>query len=434
MHEEAFNAPSREIFLRLDIFFDSTPLQVTKSNYLVDASWLEESGAESTNPFGTVSSNELSFRLFNDKGLFSPTNMSSPYYGKIALNVPIDLYIRASVSDDWIKLGRYYVSDWDASLTGTYADVIANDVWQQIFNARTPNYPVTDNSNFSQLFNNVYAEMGYNVEVDTSLNIPLPVAFIDGSPIEFTKELLTGSMSYCSIDKNGNPIISSFVSDRPIRATLTDSNQVKSVNARQSINKQYEGVELTYNIPNHTEVVKLLEISNEQFKTGETFLQNLMCSTSPVWKYTTICIESILGKAAMKSYTASPNLISIIVNNPADTTIGTVSVYGIPVLFTEILLTDDASSLLKLSSRYIQTDTYAAYCRDVLNRFVNCPIPSLTVQIRGNPLLSIGDRVLIQSTSYKINYDGVIQRLSYSYTGGLTCEMTLLNSAILEVT
>lgn len=55
-----FNAASREISMRLDIYLDETPLEVTKQNYLIDSSWLEEGSADSSNPFGAVSSNELS--------------------------------------------------------------------------------------------------------------------------------------------------------------------------------------------------------------------------------------------------------------------------------------------------------------------------------------------------------------------------------------
>ena len=70
--------------------------------------------------------------------------------------------------------------------------------------------------------------------------------------------------------------------------------------------------------------------------------------------------------------------------------------------------------------------------KTVLNAFVNSTIPLLTVSVRGNPLLNIGDRISIQSTRYNLIFDGVIQRMKYAYNGSLSCEMTLLNNSIIQ--
>ena len=78
-----YNAESRYIHERFLIYFTSVPLEVTKSNYLVSSSVLEESSKLSDSPFGTITSNELTLSLFNESGLFNPQNTSSPYYGQI---------------------------------------------------------------------------------------------------------------------------------------------------------------------------------------------------------------------------------------------------------------------------------------------------------------------------------------------------------------
>ena len=41
-----FDNISRYLSLKLEIFFDTVPLVVTKENYLIDASWLEEAGTD----------------------------------------------------------------------------------------------------------------------------------------------------------------------------------------------------------------------------------------------------------------------------------------------------------------------------------------------------------------------------------------------------
>jgi hypothetical protein len=427
-----FNAASREISLRLDIYLDEIPLEVTKQNYLIDASWLEEGSADSSNPFGAVSSNELSFRLYNDSGIFSPTDTSSPYFGKIRNGIKVILYIKVE-GTEWTQLGEYFVTDWEAAITGTYADVIANDKWYQIFSSASPNYPVTLDIPFNEMIYEVYNSMGYTVQVSNELTELLPVAFIEGSPLDFTQEILAGALAFCTCTKLGMPLVLPFISARPIRAALTDMDQIKVVNAKQSTTKTYEGVELTYVIPSYTEVSKLVELANIEVAPGTSNILNIASSSTPVLKHTSVDIQSILEKVSLVTYTASSQLLSFELFNPSQVSVAaTLTVYGIPVTFTDVVIADNSSTLLKVKSRYTQTVEYAIRYRELLENVVNSPVPFLTLSIRGNPLLSIGDRVQINSDKYNLFFDGVIQRMSYNYDGGLSCEMTLMNSAILE--
>ena len=84
--EADYNSQDRCIVWKLDIYFDGInkePLSITRDNYLIDADLLEEASADSKDPFGSVSSNELSFSLYNENGMFSPTVATGEYYGKI---------------------------------------------------------------------------------------------------------------------------------------------------------------------------------------------------------------------------------------------------------------------------------------------------------------------------------------------------------------
>jgi len=427
-----FNADSRELDMRLDIYFDSTPLEVTTGDYLIDITWLEEGSADSSNPFGAVSSDELSFRLYNDNGIFSPTNITSPYFGKIRKGVKVIPYIRAK-DTDWQQLGVYYVSEWEAAVTGTYADITANDVWYQIFSSTSPNYPVQLDVSFKEALTDIYSLMGFTVQVSDELLERLPVSFITGKPVEFTQEMLTGALAFNTCTKEGTPIIEPFITHRPIRATLTDSDQIKAINAKQSTTKTFDGVELAYNIPNYTEVQKIIDITDYMVPVGRSKLLNVNTSMSPIWKYVLISNRSTLEKVSITDYTASAHLVSFELLNEAPAPVAmSLTMYGIPVVLTEVVLADDADALLKISNKYIQNNNYATRYKNILEEVVSNPIPFLELSIRGNPLLNIGDRIKIVSSKYDITFDGVIQRMHYTYTGGLTCEMVLMNSAILE--
>ena len=108
-------------------------------------------------------------------------------------------------------------------------------------------------------------------------------------------------------------------------------------------------------------------------------------------------------------------------------------VYGIAVDFVQSILTDNVLNVLKVTNRYVQTTDYAKRYKAMLEAFVNSDMPTLTLQVRGNPLLNIGDKIRVQSTNYNLDFTGILQRIKYNYVGSLSCEITLLNSEILEV-
>jgi len=434
-----FNAHSRIISLKLEIYFNGigeTPLTVTKDNYLIDSDWLEESSADSSTLFGSISSNELTFRLNNENGIFSPTKVSGPYYGLIKKGVVIIPYIRpeSSTEDiDWEQLGKYYVTGWTATVTGIYADVTANDEWQKVFKSAAPNYPVTKNVTFKAAFENLINLMGFNVTVSDALDTELLYSYIEGNPLSFLEDLATGALAFLTCSRTGSLEVDAFIKNRTVRATLTDDDQIMSVDAKQSISRAYNGVELTYSIPQITEQTKLIDAQDIAVSPGHTQLSNLALSSGPLAILTSVCIQGTLYNVTLRSFEATPWLVTLYLTNPAAESVYiNVIVYGTTVTFTDVILADSNDTLLKVSSKYIQTAAYAEYYKDILNAFVNNTIPTLTLTTRGNPLLRVGDRLLIQSTQYSLEFDGVIQRLKYAYQGSLSCDMTLINSAILQ--
>lgn len=431
-----FNADSRALSVKLEIYFHgptAPPLTITKDDYLIDATWLEESAADSSNPFGAVSSNEFSFRLFNKEGIFSPTNAYGPYFNLIKTGVLIIPYIKPEDLEEevaWEKLGEYFVTDWAAAITGAFADVIANDIWQQIFNSPAPPYLIEPDVPFYIAMQNIYNLMGYAVEVSPVLNEMLTYSFIAGDPLNFTQEIATGALSFCTSNKAGKPIIAPYISTRPVRALLTDDTQIKVASVVPQ-STAYDGVELTYSMPQIIEQEQLIDISDFEAPSGLFQLQNISFNTGPVWQVAYIGLQSTSAKVV--NFVASPWNISLSINNSGSVGALTISAYGKIIGFTNITLTDNAANPIKVSSRYIQGYAYAQYYRNVLANVIADTVPVLTLSIRGNPLLAIGDIVQVQSLKYNLNYTGFIKRMVYRYDGSLSCEITLLNEAFLQV-
>lgn len=439
--DEDFNAHSRCILLKLDIFFDGLqkdPLTVTREDYLIDAELLEEASAEDNNPLGAISANELAFSLYNDNGIFSPTNPESPYYGKIKVNVPIIPYMKPDMDDgtetNWIKMGVYYVSDWNATVTGAAASITANDKLQQVFLEPAPVIPVGLNKTQAAFFQEVFDALGYAAKISQDLNATLLYTFTEGEQKKFLQEMLQGAIAYCTCDKNGGIVIEPLDSTRPLRATLTDADQIISVDAEQSIVKTYGGVELTYVLPQLTEAIQLLEIKEANVPAGIFTHNKVAFSKGPAKVITNVCAITENKEVAIVDYVNSPWDITLITKNESTTNATSdLAVYGIAVDFVETILTDNVSNVLKVKNRYIQSTEYAIKYKEMLEAFVNSDMPTLTLQVRGNPLLNVGDKIRVQSERYNLDFTGVLQRINYKYVGSLSCEITLLNSAILEV-
>lgn len=430
-----FNNASRYLDVRLDIYFTSTPLSVSKSDYLIDADWLEEGSAESSNPFGAISSNELSFRLFNDNGMFSPTNASGPYFGKIKAGVPVELFIKPVYDDEeveWVQLGKYYVTGWDAQVTGTYADVVANDAWYNIFNSPMPNYPITRNTTYYDFMTDFFNLLGTGVTVDEAIVGSVPFAFVSDTIKEFLQELSAAALGYVTSSKDGTPLIGSFTDNKPVRAVLTDANQIKTVSAKQSIIRAYDGVELTYSVPQISAITNLVELNGLTLTQGMNEITNAAFSSGPLWQVSMVDIKSNSDVVALKNFTATQWLISLLLECTIEAIAADLKVYGKTIGLTEFALSDDAAKQLSISNKYIQSTEYAEYYKSILNAFVNNDAPLLSLSVRGNPLLNIGDKIVVSSTKYNLNYTGIVQRMNYKYAGGLTCDMTLLNTEILE--
>lgn len=436
-----FNSSTREITVKLDVFFDGAdapPMTITKNNYLMDIDLLNESGVDSANPLNAISSDEFSFRLFNDAGLFNPSNTSGMLYGKIKTGVLIIPYIKPVVDDaeiDWIKMGEYFVTDWKATVTGTVADVTANDTLYDAFSRPTPTIPIIEDVSFHDFFQEYFKALGYpdKVDIDESLKVKVPYAYSMDTIVGTLQEMSQGAMAMCICRKDGVICVESLTKPKDIRAVLTDENQIISANIQQSAIKAYSGVELTYLHGQLTDQIELLKLQDVTLQGGITTLDKIAFKQTPV-RVVSYCSVQTPKNAYIRNYTATPwNITMTAINESGDAATGAIIVNGFAVNFVENYLVDSGDKLLKVRNEFIQQKSYADNYKLLLNRFVSNEIPTLTLSIRGNPLLNIGDKVNVVSRKYNLDYTGIIQRLKYRYDGGLSCDMTLLNAAILEV-
>lgn len=433
--DEQYNAHSRTILIKIDIFLDGeeeTPVSVTRDNYLTDFTLLEEATSGDT-PFDNVSSNEVSFSLSSPDGLFNPNNASGPYANKLVRGVLIRPYIKASLSDDWDALGKFYVTDWTAKVNADVANVVADDILYDIFSQPAVDIPVVKNQLAGDLYSRFFSLYNITPTIDAALTRVLAFSYINTDNKKFLTELTSSLLAVCSCNHEGSLTIVNLSASQPIRAILTDSDQLVTITTQISIASDYDTALLTYYVPFEGEEEKLLDLGSVTLPSGPSN-QLFSLTKSPLVSLRRI---SLFGEEVLynfSSVTGTSKTVSMQIINPdATDNIVRLEVRGTPLSSTEYSLGTSGSNTLKINNKYIQSHEIAQQYNGVLQRFTLNDLPVITATIRGNPTLHIGDKIRITSARFHTDFTGILMRQNFQYNGGLSSTISLLNAALVEV-
>ena len=431
-----YDKPTRHILGKLEVFFDgyeNEPIIIDMSNYLIDYQVVEEASAEDKNPFGAISANELTFTLTNFNSIFSPSNVNGPYYGKIKTGVMVKPYIKPGDDAivDWTPLGVYFVSDWNSKMGSATAFVTCYDVIQELLLSSMPDLDVKLNVTFTNYIKYVLGMYGFtNAEVDESLSELLPYGFIayNETP-DILQSIVEAAMSVLVATRLGSLAVKKLRRGTPV-ATFTDSNQLISADVEQSIIKTYNGVKLTYVIPQLSDDREVLVVDNLAIPVGKT-THNPIKYTKPVFNISAVSLTGTVP-CSIDKYTSTNFGITLITTlNSDESTSSKLIVTGKNIDLVEQELNDGLTNMLEVYNPYIQLSDYADTYKESLTNFVNADIPVLELTVRGNPDIIIGDTVEVHSDKYKVDFVGIVKRTVLKYSGNLTCNMTLLNAEVI---
>lgn len=420
--DDLYNSTDRVIQQKFIVHFQGSPLTITRDNYLISSSVLEETQSDIKSYLGNTTSNELDLSIYNDRRIFTPTNTDSPYYGKIVKGLKIESFVRAytGVDSPWDSLGVFYVTSWVASAEGLVVNITANDSLYRVLQSPQPSFAIRQNMTHKALFETYLTLFGANADVDSTLTQTLSYAYINStSPKTFLTELALGAMSDCFCDRNDNVRVRSKIAPRDLRATFTDNDQIISASISQSIDTGYDGSKVTCNSKQESSPAKVLSIKNAELESGTTVYENVALTTSVLVRLSYISVVG-LNNIEIRNISATPSQISFDAYNASATqTLSDITVYGNTLETVSTVLADTGDELLKLDSDYVQDLAYANEVKEFVDRIAANKIPTLTIKARGNPLLSLGDLIHIDSIRYKLDYDGILIRATYDYDGGL---------------
>ena len=118
------------------------------TQYVMQASWdLGAQNVESRTGFD----GQASLVLNNESGIFTPSNVNSPFYGKILAGIPIAIEYRQD--DEWIRLWTGYVVSWKYNAQANQADTVRVQCSQtfRVLDLEGIQIPLLENKNSGEL-------------------------------------------------------------------------------------------------------------------------------------------------------------------------------------------------------------------------------------------------------------------------------------------
>lgn len=432
--DAAYNAAARTILHKVDIYMGgvgATPLSLTKDNYIISSSLLEEATSGDT-PFDSVTSNELVLNLNNKDNLFTPTNHNSPYYGKMKRGVKVIPYFKANENDDWSSLGEFYVTSWAASTTSSTVTVTADDKLYNIFSQDALDLPVKPQKRVQDVYTDFFAFFGITPVIDNTLTESLVEFFDELGNKKFLSTLSTAFLCTCTCAHNGQVVIKKLTTAQALRATITDADQIKSVDVKLSVSSDYDSAYLKYYVPQESAEESILNI-NEVLLLENTNSLVYTLDNKPLLKLKSVSLTNDKALLKLSSIKCTSKTISLVISNVEPPINTKMNVNGVYINKISYEIGEQKDNPLSVDNVYIQDTQRALAFKSIMDTFASNLTPIIQVSLRGNPNFEIGDKIHAVSTRYGIDFTGIIMRQQFDYNGGLKCVITLLNSSLVEV-
>lgn len=439
-YKTAIKADVRNIKPRVLVYFDGDgqpPVEFDEDT-VVDIHLLEEARAESDNPLGLVSSNEITISFKNDDRAFTPTNPASPYYGKLRPNVLVKPYLGLEISSgvfEWVPLGVFWTGDWSASSYNVEANVTCYDKLYELGNKDIPMLPAATETTLYELFETLFQVLGLSsgdYSIDPSLNQPVRIGWLPKGKAKEAFQTLAMAGN-CSVTADRYRIIrvrSNFVSGSPV-AVLTDNDQIITVENPQRYLDTYNIVKVNYKLPYLKPSASLLKIDSLAVPNGGITLQNVEFSSGPV-----AAVDQVRLTGAKNAVIASMQYgaweITVEIANPGPDEAVSLEVTGRAVDMINSTYTardNEAVALwgekeLKIDNPLIQDLNTAKSYADALLQLVKDPHVNFSLDLRGDPALEVGDIIEVRDVADKIGDVAVVPvRISLDYDGALEAKM-----------
>lgn len=425
-YKVAIDADSRHITSKSLVYFSETPTEFT-GDEIISLHLLEEAKADTGNPLGAVSSNELTITLDNTNHDFTPTNSESPYYGLLKPNVKIEAFLNVEISAgvyEEIPLGVFFTAEW---LEGT---VTGYDVLYTLGGMDVPMVKTKEDPTIGTMFAALFDALGVtNYSIDPALTQSIRLGWLPkGTVQQALQTLCVAGNCFVNVDRLGKIRVKKNASTGVPVATLTDEDQIITAENPQKYLGIYNAIKLTYCRPRLGERETILSMEDIDIDTGGGTLDKTDFSNGPIGKVEKVSLRKADNSDINTVTYDAWSIILDVVNSGDDESVN-IEARGYPIdinyRYKEItdpaLVAEWGRKELAIENYLIQAGPVAQSYAEELLALVSDPFKDFSLTVQGNPALEIGDVVAISDPTDKIPLTNiVIERTILDYDGALS--------------
>lgn len=446
--EEVVNDHTRQWQLYSEIYFDGdneTPVAFDSSD-IVGWDLLEEAYADSNTPLGAVSSNELIVTLDNSNGYFTPTNTSSPYYGKLLPNLLIVLNLKIKIDDEfrYISLGEYRTGDWSAPSDSLEAEVICHDDVYTLGQKKIPQIPAMQSVNLQTIWR--YLLLGLDLdlsdfEIDEFTQGISIGWFLNENVLNNFQKLVERGAGAMYGMRDSIIKVKSYYYPEVSKYTWTDNNQIINADLPQNYENVYSRVKVNYYQPYVDDTSTLLNM-DYTVPAGGTTLERLQVSFGPIGIIEGI---NIVGaeNVSIDSITAGMWDITLELGNSGDEEDIVIEVVGRKISYNISSVTVEDTDLydkigdvtLEINNHLVQSKTEATSLANYILQLVSDPVSYISIKARGDPYIKLTETMTVDYENGNINDLDIIPiRLHHTFRDGLDAEVEGIKKSVRELT
>ena len=455
-YKAAVNADQRHWRPKVEVYFDGPEEAPTvfEGDDITGITLLEEAWAESGNPLGLVSANEVAITFANHHRHFMPTNVASPYYGKLKPNLMFKPFLGLEVASgtfEYIPLGVFKNGDWRAPSAKAEATVTAYDRLYELGERDVPMIAMVPDTTIGQLFAILLEALGLSpgdeetepeFVIDPALSQPVRLGYIPhGKVRQALQYLAIAGCANVTADRQGVVRVSSnFTSGDPVQ-TWTDDNQIYDAENPQRYLECFSAIKVNSKMPRLDPLETLLQIDRLVIPTGGLTVAGAEFSAGPVARVEQVrLIGAVNSEVASIEYGAWTITVAIANEGPQETV--TLEVVGHDVDFvTTPYHVEDVAAIadfgrkeLTVNNHLIQDAETAQDYAQALLRYCVDPYVNFLLSTRGDPAVEVVDIVQIQNpTDLMGTVDIVPRRISLDFDGGLSARVEARKPIPLEV-
>lgn len=430
--EELSNADFRVIDIKLDVYFDGPgedPVSFDR-DVVASLTLLEEASADSENPLGAVSSNEISVELDNTNRVFAYNNTASPYHGKIKPYVMVKPYIVMDTFE--VPLGVFWTDDWKVPTQSVMAEFDAYDLLYFIGDEVVENLKVGLNTNIKEMFEKVFASVGLSApsfNIDSSLEaVEVKMGWVKRDKLRnVLQDLCIAGRCSTYVDREGIiQVVPVDISGGTADIEWTEE-EIEFMDIPTEYLNTYSEVVVKKYTPMLSAIQQLVSMDNVTFSSGDTYLMNVNLQgpvayiTSLSLVGTTNCVVELVD---FDAWTAT-----VKVTNSGAAEEGALRIYGRVVQSDIDEISEIDTSMVEYRpfqlDNYLIQDKAAAeqYANDLLELLSN-PARFIKMNARGNPALTLNHILEVNNATDKIEgIDVLVRRQTIRYNGPMDCEV-----------